>query len=74
MANTKTRPRIVRLEQLGTAAREGVALAIEERVKRFGPENAITAALAPATTGIIAPEPAGWPDPLDPFAPGTLAE
>jgi hypothetical protein len=59
-----TRPGIVRLEQLGSVARESVALAMAERVKRFGPRNALFPSTTDpfTTTGLYPTEP-------DPFAP-----
>jgi hypothetical protein len=64
---TNSRPRILKLDQLGSAARDGVALAIADRVKRFGPQGAFgVSPLEPFTTvGLIA-----YPEP-DPFFPSS---
>jgi hypothetical protein len=66
MKNTRSRPAIVRLDQIGPLARKAVKLAQQERrillaTGMIGPED------PSQTTGIY--------DPTDPFAqPGTISE
>jgi hypothetical protein len=69
MLKTRNRPRILSPDQLGTAVRAGVALAMEERVKCFGPN-----ALFPTGPSQTSGPPMADPDPLDPSYSPYLAE
>jgi hypothetical protein len=65
MSNTRSKPAVVRLDQLGKAARKAVKLARHERAAQMA-------------IGVLGPEePFGYmnPDPVNPFGePGTIAE